>query len=148
MMLSERIYEDLVVAQKSGDHFRVDTLRLVIAEIKNRVIEKRDPTRQGTLTDEEVITVLQKEAKKRRESVEVYTKGNRHDLARKEGNELTIISGYLPEMMSREEIKSAVSRIAKKSGGDFKAVMKIAAAELKGKADGKLVSEVVKEVVG
>ena len=147
MTLEERIRTDVIAARKGSEAFRVDTLRFLVAQIGNRAIEKRGTGTADPLTDTEVVEVLQKEAKKRREAAEVYARGGRADLAKKEEDELTILAAYLPAMMSREEVTAAVRRVAK-SGGDFKAVMPKVMAELKGKADGKLVAEVVKEVLG
>jgi uncharacterized protein YqeY len=146
MSLEERMREDLVTAQKAGEQMRVDTLRFLLAQVANRAIEKRGKGNAAPLTDDEVTDVLQKETKKRREAIEMFTKGGRADLAGKEEKELAVVQAYLPATMSEAEIEKIVGAIAKK-GGDFKTVMKAAMAELKGKADGKLVSEAVKKAL-
>lgn len=144
--MEARIRADITSAQKAGETFRVDTLRLMIAEITNRVIEKRSAKQVEVLTDEDVRGVLQREAKKRREAFEIYTKANRTDLAKKEGDELALIETYLPKMMGRDEVKRIVEEVVAKTGKDFAPAMKEAMARLKGQADGKLVTELVKEL--
>ena len=146
MALQEKIAHDLTTAQKAGEALRLDTLRFVMAQIKNRVIEKRGKGGGESLTDAEVMEVLQKEAKKRREAITMFQSGGRADLSEKEESQLQIISEYLPKMMDREEVRAIISALIKKSGGDFKNVMREAMAELKGKADGKMVSEIVGEL--
>ncbi len=146
MGMEARIRADITSAQKAGETFRVDTLRLMIAEITNRVIEKRSAKQVEVLTDEDVRGVLQREAKKRREAFEIYTKANRTDLAKKEGDELALIETYLPKMMGRDEVKRIVEEVVAKTGKDFAPAMKEAMARLKGQADGKLVTELVKEL--
>ncbi len=146
MALEEKIAHDLVTAQKAGEALRVGTLRFVIAQIRNRAIEKRSKGNVEPLTDAEVLEVIQREAKKRRESITMFQNGGRADLARKEEEELHLIGEYLPKMMDAEEVRAVVQEIVKKNGGDFKNVMRMAMSELKGKADGKLVSDIVTEL--
>ncbi len=147
MTIAERLAQDTTAAQKAGDTRRLGTLRLLLAAMQNREIEKRGKGAAGPLTDEDLTDLLRREAKKRREAAELYEKGGRDDLRAQEEAELSVIMGYLPAEMSRADIIAVVKRLA---GGDikeFSALMKAAMAELKGKADGKVVSEVVKEVL-
>jgi hypothetical protein len=146
-MLGERIAQDLVAAQKAGDAFRVQTIRFLIAQLKNRSIEKRSAGSGEILTDTEVIEVLQREAKKRREAIDIYANGGRADLAEREHRELKLVLGYLPKPMEQAEVVAVVRKLAAEGNGGFKVLMKAAMGELKGKADGKLIAEAVKTVI-
>lgn len=141
------IEERLRQAQREGNEIAVSTLRLALAAAKNQEIEKRSKGNNAPLDERELLGVFQREAKKRREAIEAFRKGGRENLANKEEKELAVISEYLPAQLSREEVKAAVREIAK-GGGDFNAVMKQAMANLKGRADGKLVGEIAKEILG
>ena len=146
-MIQDKLNQDLKEAMKSGNADKVGVLRLLNAALHNQAIAKG---KDAVLTDEEVMEVLRREAKKRKESVEAFTKGGRPELAGKERVELVLIEVYLPKQMSREEVAAAVEKIlaglADKSNQGL--VMKAVMQELKGKADGKMISEVVKEKLG
>ena len=146
-MLQEKLTQELKEAMKSGNADKVGVLRMLNAALHNQAIAKG---KDAVLTDEEVMEVLRREAKKRKESVEAFTKGGRLELAEKERAELVLIEVYLPKQMSREEVAAAVEKIlaglADKSNQGL--VMKAVMQELKGKADGKMISEVVKEKLG
>jgi len=146
-MLQEKLTQELKEAMKSGNADKVGVLRMLNAALHNQAIAKG---KDAVLTDEEVMEVLRREAKKRKESVEAFTKGGRPELAGKERVELVLIEVYLPKQMSREEVAAAVEKIlaglADKSNQGL--VMKAVMQELKGKADGKMISEVVKEKLG
>ena len=148
-MFHQRIKEDLKEALKAGDGFRVGTLRMVLSSLHNKEIEKKGKGQEPKLTEEETIEVLMSEAKKRKESIEAYLKGNRSDLADKEKKELEIITIYLPKQLSEEEIKKIVQETIQKIGAqsekDFGKAMGEVMKELKGKADASLVSQIVKE---
>ncbi len=149
MGLYERLRADLTGAMKKGDAFATGLLRMLIAAVNNREIEKNRKASGGPLTDDEVAQVLAGEAKKRKESIEAFTRGGRDDLARTERREAEYIQAYLPSQMSREEVSAAVTQIVKRSAAkDFGAVMKEVMAQLKGKADAKLISELVKKALG
>ena len=147
MSLSEKIASDLKAAMKSGQRTRVDVLRMIKAQIKNVEIEKGRP-----LTEEEEIQVLQSAAKKRKEAIELYEKGGRPELAAKEKEELAIIEAFLPKQLSREEIEAVVAEIVSETGAsslkDLGKVMKEAMGRLRGKADGKVVQEIVRAKLG
>ena len=147
MTLQERLTQDTTVAQKAGDAVRLGTLRLLLAAVQNRAIEKRAGGSGAMLSDDEMLEVLRRESKKRREAVQLYTKGGRDDLRKKEEAELAIIAGYLPADMSRADIVAVVKRLAAAGPHEFSSLIKVAMGELKGRADGKVVSEVVKEVL-
>jgi uncharacterized protein len=148
MALAETINEDLKAAMKSGDSVKLNTIRSIRAQIIE--LSKRGT---GTgITPEEEITVLLAAAKKRKEAIEMYEKAGRTDLADQEKREFEIISAYLPKQMDREEVVQVVKRIIQEVGAasskDFSKIMPVAMKELKGKIDGKVVQEVVKQQLG
>jgi uncharacterized protein YqeY len=143
MKLQERISEDLKTAMKARDAERVNTLRMVLAQLKDqRIALGKD------LSDEEGVAVLMNAAKKRKEAIEIYAKSDRSDLLLKEKNELDIISSYLPAQLSAGEIEGIVVEIIAETGAsslqDLGKVMSQAMARLKGQADGKLVQQIVR----
>jgi uncharacterized protein len=148
MTFTEKINEDLKNAMKSGDSVKLNTIRSIRAQI----IELSKRGTGVNITSEEEITVLLSGAKKRKEAIEMYEKAGRNDLANQEKRELDIINGYLPKQMSREEVEVIVKRIigevSASSSKDFGKVMPVAMKELKGKFDGKVVQEVVKQQLG
>jgi uncharacterized protein len=147
MSLEERIKNDLTESMKAGDKFRVETIRsirAIIIEYNKRGLNKE-------ITPEDEISILTSAAKKRKEAIEEYNKANRPELAEKEEKELAIISEYLPKALTIDEIKEVINRIINESGAqnikDFGKVMPNAMKELKGKADGKVVQDLVKELL-
>jgi uncharacterized protein YqeY len=150
MTMKERIAEDLKLAMKSGQKVRLETLRSLRAVLMEKEIERRGTDKPLTLEDE--IGVLAGAAKKRKESIEQFAAGGRQDLADQETAELQIIQEYLPRQMSREEVVAVVRQIVADTGAasaaDFTKVMPRAMKELKGKTEGKLVQEVVRELLG
>ncbi len=144
--LHTRIQDDLHTAMKARDALRRDTLRLVQAAIKNAEIEKRAP-----LDEPAVAAVLQKQVKQRQESIVQFQQGGRQDLVDKEQAEMAILETYLPEQLSRDDILTSVqARIAQVGATgpqDKGKVMGPLMAELRGKADGRLVNEVVDELL-
>jgi uncharacterized protein YqeY len=149
MNLKEQISEDIKSALKAGDSFTAGVLRMVMAALQNKSIEKRGKGGEEELTQEEILEILAREAKKRKEAIELYKQGDRQELAESEEKELAIIEKYLPQQMSREEVVAVVSTIIEKNKPEnFGEAMKLVMAELKGKADGKIVAEVIKEQLG
>jgi hypothetical protein len=150
MGLSEKISQEIKAAMKSGDRLRLETLRMLRAALMEKTIERRGAG-QEILPDDEV-AVLLSAAKKRRESIEEFTKGGRMELVEQETKELGIIQEYLPAQMSPEEIAREIDEIASGLGGsspsDFGKVMSQAMKQLRGRADGKLVQELVKKRLG
>ncbi|VAX34290.1 Transamidase GatB domain protein [hydrothermal vent metagenome] len=146
MSILERIDSDLKVAMKSSEKIKVSTLRMVKASLKNLEIEK------GELSDDDVIGVLSTQAKQRRESISEFEKGGRQDLADQEREELAVILGYLPEQLSEEELTGIILETIKETGAsslkDMGRLMKSLMPRVKGRADGKLVSRKVKELLG
>ncbi|MCX6764772.1 MAG: GatB/YqeY domain-containing protein [Candidatus Nealsonbacteria bacterium] len=161
MNLKEKIQKDLYSALKEKDENRASTLRFLNAQILNREKEKRfklakgkeaganNLANQSNLTDEEIIEVMMSEIKKRKEAILAFEKGNRKDLAEKERKEIDILRGYLPEQLPEEEVRKMAEETIKKIGAkDIKEmgkVMKELSPQIKGRAEGGLVSKIVKE---
>ncbi len=143
--LKDKIENDLKNALKSGRTDNANILRFLLAQLHNREIEKRSTGQAPTLADEEVTEVLQKEVKKRKEAIELFQKGGRLELAGKEEKELALINEYLPAQLSREELEKIIDELKNSGLTDFNSLMKEAMKKVKGRANGKLVSEVVKE---
>lgn len=143
-MLLEKIQEDLKQAQLSREEIKVSTLRLLISEIKNASINKG-----GELSDEDIISTIQREVKKRNESITAFRIGAREDLASKEESEIAILKPYLPEAMSDEELVKIIDESIKSTGAttisDMGKVMGVVMGKTKGRADGNTVSSMVKE---
>ncbi|MCZ6659910.1 MAG: GatB/YqeY domain-containing protein [bacterium] len=144
MALHERLEEDYKTALRAGDKDRVSTLRLVKAGILNKYKEKGEDVDEAGILD-----VLSAAAKQRKESVQAYEEGGRDDLRAKEQRELDILQEYLPEAMSAEEVAARVADVIAEVGAtapkDTGRVMKVLMAELKGRAEGGLVNQLVKE---
>ncbi len=144
MGLKERIMADMKEAMKAKDTVRLSTLRLLLSEIKNKEIDKR-----GELTDDEILAVIQKAVKQRRESIQQYKDGGREDLAEKEQKELEVLEAYLPQPLSEEELMSLIDEVIKEVGAtsmrDMGKVMREIMPKVRGRADGKLVNELVKK---
>ena len=131
---------------KAGNAKRLGVLRLVISALRNKEIEKRGQGKEGELTDEEILQLLMSEAKKRKESIAVFTEGSRMDLADNEKQELEIIQEFLPQQMSAGDTEKAVAEILTRTGAkEIGPAMKEVTKELRGKADMSLVSEIVKK---
>lgn len=156
MGLKEQLAADLKDAMRAGDSTRRDVLRSLLTAINNaeiaRVNVKAEDASRQALAENDVLDVVQKQAKQRRESIEEYRKGKRPDLVAREEAELEIISGYLPQQMSRDEVAAAVREVIADTGasgpGDKAKVMPAAIGRLKGRADGRLINEVVTELLG
>jgi uncharacterized protein YqeY len=146
MSLKDTLMEDLKQAVRQGDEHRKSTLRLAIAAIKNAEIEKRHELDEG-----ELLAVIANEAKQRRESIAEFERGGRQDLVDREKAELQVLLAYLPEQLSREEIEAKARQTIEEVGATGPAqmgeVMHRLMPLMKGKADGKLVSQVVKELL-
>jgi len=146
MSVEGKIRESLKEALKQRDKARASVLRLVLAEMKNAEIAQHQP-----LNDDEGLDIVSREVKRHRESIEVFKKGNRGDLVAQEEIELSILMEYLPRQMSREEIMSAARQVIAEVGAkeikDKGKVMSRLMPQLRGKAEGKDVNEVVLELL-
>ena len=144
--LEKKLAEDMKQAMKSGDTLKRDTLRMLIASVKNAWMAK-----QADLTNADVLGVISKEVKRRQESIDAFKKGDRNDLVIKEEAEMVILQAYLPEQMSREEImavaKEVIGVVGAQGLSDKGKVMQQLMPKLKGKADGKEINEVVTELL-
>ena len=156
MGLKDQLSADLKDAMRAGDAVRRDVVRSLLTAINNteiaRVNVKAEDASRQALAENDVLDVVQKQAKQRRESIEEYRKGGRADLVAREEAELAIISAYLPQQMSREEVAAAVREVIAETGAagpaDKAKVMPAAIGRLKGRADGRLINEVVTELLG
>jgi len=146
MGLKEQLKSDVTAAMKSGDKERRDVLRMLMAAIKQTEIDDR-----VELDDQGVQKVLTKQAKQRRESIADYEKAGRDELVAEEKAELVYIEAYLPQMMSREEVEKIASAIVADLGVTgpkaMGQVMGKLMPQVKGKADGRIVNEVVRELL-
>lgn len=148
MSLKKQILNDLKEAMKARQQDRLRVLRSLKASLEEKEISLRKDG-VAELTDEQAVEVLMKAAKQRKESIEQFEKGGRSDLAKTEKAELSIIEQYLPEMLSEAEVREVVQKKISELGAtgpqDMGKVMGPLMGMLKGKADGSLVSKVVKE---
>ncbi|GBF78691.1 GatB/YqeY domain-containing protein [Aphanothece sacrum] len=147
MRLKERLTEDIKLAMKAKDKIRLETVRSIKKFVLEKEVDVR-PSGQEILTPEQELEILTQQAKQRRESIEQFRKGGRDDLADKEAQELAIIETYLPPQLSDDEISQIIDEIIASVGAtspkDMGKVMGSAMQQLKGKADGKKVQELVK----
>lgn len=148
MSLRAAILDDIKTAMKARDAKKLEVLRFVNAQIKNKEIE----VRPKEVTDEDVMSVLKKFVKQRKEAMDQFQAAGREDLVAKEKEESALIQSYLPEMLSEEKVKAAVDEAVKETGAssmkDMGNVMKVVLAKTGGQADGKLVSSLVKNALG
>ncbi len=144
MQLRERLTEEMKEAMKARDELRLSTIRLVKSAVRNREIElKRELDDSGI---REVVATL---VKQRRESITLYRQGGRDDLAKKEERELSVLLGFLPPQLSRAELEELVAKVIMECGAtgskEMGKVMKALTPLVSGRADGKIVAEVVRE---
>lgn len=151
-MLKEKIQNEATEALKSKEQFRLGVLRMFLAAVGSKEKEKKFKEKvegDAVLSDDEIISVITSEIKKRRDAVELYQKGNRPELAEKETNEIEVLKKYLPEQLSEEEIRKLVQESIASTGAkepkDMGKVMADLNPKVKGKADGGTVSKIVKE---
>lgn len=144
MQLRERLNAELKEAMKSRDTLRLSTIRMVLSSVKNRDIELR-----RELNDSEITETIVTLCKQRRESIRLFKEAGRQELVDKEEAELALLMGYLPQQLTREELEALVMKVIAEIGAtggkDMGKVMKTIQPQVAGRADGKLVSEVVKE---
>ncbi|WP_457624523.1 GatB/YqeY domain-containing protein [Persephonella sp.] len=142
--LLKRLQDEMKAAMKSGDRDRLSVIRMLISEIKKVQIDKKKE-----LSDEEIIEVLQRYAKQRKESIKQYREAGREDLAQKEEFELKVVQEFLPQPLSEEELQQIVEQVIQETGAssmkDMGRVMKAVIEKVKGRADGSVVSGIVKK---
>jgi uncharacterized protein YqeY len=146
MSLKEQIDADYKAAMKARDDLKVSVLRLLRSAIHNAEIDK-----QRTLTDEEILGVIQSEVRKRRESIEAFQQGGRQDLVEREQAELAILENYLPKALTREELEALVRETVREVGAlsvrDMGKVMSALMPKVRGRADGREVSNLVRQIL-
>ena len=144
--LRQKLSDDLKQAMRGGDKVRRSVIRLVMAAIRNAEIAK-----QAALDDTDILGIIAKEVRQRRESIEAFRQGNRLDLVAQEEAELTILNEYLPRQMTREEIivaaRQVIEGVGAQGAGDKGKVMPKLIAQLKGRADGREINAVVTELL-
>ncbi len=147
MTLADRLEADLKKALRAGDTVRVSTIRLARAAIHNLAIERGRPP-----TEDEIVEVLGREMKRRREAIEAYTKGRRDDLVRQESLELAILTEYVPSPLSTDDLRrivaDAMAQVQAKDPRDMGRVMAVVMPKVKGRADGNAVSQLVRDLLG
>jgi uncharacterized protein YqeY len=145
-VLKQKLTGDLKQAMRDGDKVKLSVIRMVMSSIKNAEI-----ARQATLDDVEVLSIIAKEVRQRHESIEAFRQGNRQDLVAQEEAELTLLQGYLPEQVSRDEIiaeaRRVIEEVSAQGPGDKGKVMPRLISKLKGKADGREINAVVTELL-
>jgi uncharacterized protein len=145
-MIYEKIKADIKTSMKAYDAETVKTLRSLDAEIQNKAIATKNPV----FTDDMVVGVIQKGIKQREESIEIFTKGGRTDLATEEKMQIEVWKRYLPTMLNEEEVTEVIKNIVAnmKENINMGSIMKAVQPVLRGKADGKLISDIVKKFIG
>ena len=145
--LEKRIAEDLKASIKNKDATRTSTLRMITASMQNLAIEKK--TKE--LKDSDVMKIISKQAKQHHDSIESFKKGDRTDLVEKETKELSILKSYLPKQLDEKELEGIVKKVVSETGAsskaDFGKVMKLVMQEIKGQADGKIISSLVQKLL-
>lgn len=147
MVLYEKIQSDMYTAMKAGEKEKASTLRTVLAKLKDKQIDAREP-----LSEKDEIKVLQTLVKQRKESIDLYQKGGRSELAEAESFELEIINTYLPEMMNEDDVRKLIEEIIEETGAqsmsDLGKVMPQIMKQGKGLIDGKTAQRIVSEMLG
>ena len=146
MTLRERLHDDTTAAMRSGDVLRRDVLRMV-----QDAIYKTEKARQAALSEDEALAVVTREVKTRRESVEAFRKGGREDLAAKEEAEIAILTGYLPQQLTEDELRALVDEglaaTGASTGRDLGRVMGWLSPRIRGRADGRAASGLVAQAL-
>lgn len=144
MSLSERLNEDMKQAMKNQDKFKLSVIRMIRSAIKNVEIDQK-----RTLDDNEVLDILNREVKQRKDSLQEFEKAGRDDLAESVKKELEVISAYMPRQLTAEEVEDIVKQTIQETGASSKAdmgkVMGALMPKVKGRADGKLVNQLVQK---
>ena len=145
--MKDRISQEIKVAMKAKDEVRLSTLRLILTEFVRKEKEKGIPP-----TDEQCVQILQTMVRKCRDAAEQFTNGNRPDLAAKELAEVIIIESYLPAQLPEEQVRelalAAIAEVGAKTPKDMGKVMQVLMPQVKGRADGKMVNQVVVALLG
>jgi len=153
MSIQERLTEDMKQALKAGDKQRLQCIRMLLARLKDRTVALRaEHGREHVLTDEEALEAIAAYAKQRRDSIEAYREAGRDDLAANEQAELDIVATYLPQPLGEDELRALVQTAIAEAGAasakDMGKVMQLVMPQVKGRADGKQVNRLVRELLG
>ncbi len=148
MTLFEKLNDDLKSAMKGGNRERLEVLRFILSGVQGAQKDKNAKQPGAMLTDDEIIAILQKEAKRRKEATELFRKGNRGDLVKKEEADLAVIYEYIPKGLSAAEIAAILDGLMAQGFNDFNSLMREAMKAMKGRADGKTVGDAIKEKLG
>jgi uncharacterized protein YqeY len=140
--VEERIRDDLKEAARARDQLRMDTLRMALTAFRNEEVARS----REALSDQDRFNLLKRQIKQREEAARLYHDANRAELAEKEEREAEILRPYLPADLSDDEIRAVVARLVAEQGKDFRKVMPLASKETKGRADGRRVQEIVREL--
>lgn len=161
-MLKEKLSQDQKDALKAGDAQRRSVIGMVLSAVKNREFDKRaklskdiqdvaELEKAAVLTDEEVIEVISSEIKKRKDSISQFEAGGRPELAESEKKEIEILSSYMPEQISEDELRNIIKAVISETGAsgmkDMGKVIGVVMPKVKGRADGQVVSSLVKEIL-
>ncbi len=147
-MLLAQIKSDIQTSLKEGNSLRVSTLRMTLSAIRNSAISKYGARGEEGLTDQDVLDVIKKQSKERKESIEAYKQAGRTDLVEKEQQELDILVQFLPKELTDEELKAILQPIIASGEKNFGLIMKQSVSLVQGKADGSRISAVVKQLLG
>ncbi len=146
MSLKQRLTDEIKIAMKTKDQLRKNVITMIRADIKQIEVDKR-----VELSDEDVIEIISKQAKQRKDSIEEFRKGCRDDLAQQAEDELKVLMEYLPEQLSEEEIEAVIKEVITDTGAtsmkDMGKIMAAAMPKLKGRADGKIVNQIVRNIL-
>ena len=144
MSLKDQLLSDMKESMKSKDSVRLETIRSVISAVKNQEIDTRKD-----IKEEEILTIVSREVKKRKEAAALYEQGNRPELKDKEIQEMEILKASLPEQVSEEDLRRRIQEVIKETGAegmkDFGKIMKTLVPEFKGKADNALIKDLANE---
>lgn len=151
MGLREQLMDDLKEAMRHQDEVRKRTIRSVIAALKKAETELDASGQRVSLDDDDIVVLIARQAKQREESIVEFRRGGREDLVAEEEAELAVLHAYLPEQLSREEVEAEARQVIAEVGAtsprDMGKVMKPLLARLKGRADGALVNQIVRELL-
>lgn len=145
-MLLDTLKTQLTTAMKAHDAVTVETVRFLLAAVRNVAIDKYGAEGEAKITDADILDVVKKQVKTHNESVDAFTKAGRTELAEKEKNQLTVLEQYLPKQMSDEDLTTLLAPVAAQ-GGDFGPMMGKAMAKVAGAADGGRVSAILKQLL-
>jgi uncharacterized protein YqeY len=148
--IEQQLRKDIVDAQKARDQSRLDTLRMALGAIHNLEVartDRKNPEHGQPLTEADTVKVLEQEIKKRNQAIPFYKQGGRNDLVEKEQRELDILQAYVQAgQISDDDIRAIVTHLIADNGKDFRKVMPLASKETRGRADGKRVNTIVREM--